>query len=246
MDARTIAAYDHAPDRYADDWDRQPPPHDLLELVHRHFRPGPTADVGCGSGRDAAALDARGFDVVGIDASPGLLAEARRRHPAITFVEGTLPDLAQLPDGHFENVLCETVIMHLPNAEIPGAVTRLMAILRPGGALHLSWRVTIGADERIDGRLYSAFAPNLVGDALTGATVLHDREGTSVSSGRVVHRIVVRKVDGDHATTGSPGRHEARHADGWRHSESWVFGRVADVHAKPMHISSEDPSPHVT
>jgi ubiquinone/menaquinone biosynthesis C-methylase UbiE len=106
-----------------------------------------------------------------------------------------LPDLAGVSDASFENVLCETVIMHLPAADIPAAVRRLTRLLRVGGTLYLSWRVTVGKDIRsTDDRLYSAFPAALVLDALEEAEVLHDSEETSQSSGRLVHRVVVRRT----------------------------------------------------
>ena len=53
----------------------------------RFFRPGrPTADIGCGSGREVAWLSAHGFPaVVGYDPSTGLLSQARARYPHLTF-----------------------------------------------------------------------------------------------------------------------------------------------------------------
>jgi SAM-dependent methyltransferase len=194
VDPTTIDAYDLAPEGYASEWDDQAPPGDLHDLLLRHLRPGPTADIGCGAGRDTAWLVDQGFDTVGFDASEGLLAEARRRHPAITFRRSVLPGLAGIADGSFRNVVCETVVMHLAVSEIPAAVERLLAILRPGGTLYLSWRVTEGADVRLgDGRLYSAFPASLVTAALDGAVLLHDSEGASASSGRTVHRLVAAK-----------------------------------------------------
>jgi SAM-dependent methyltransferase len=194
VDRRTIEAYDREPGRYAEDWHRQPAPGDLHELVKLYFRPGRTADVGCGSGRDTAWLSSEGFDVIGYDASPGLLAEARRRYPYLTFLKAELPELNEIDDKSFENALCETVIMHLRTANVALSVRRLLAILRPGGTLYLSWRVTQEAESRSDDdRLYSGFPASLVLDALGGATVLHESEETSASSGKRVHRLVARR-----------------------------------------------------
>ena len=90
--------------------------------------------------------------------------------------------------------------MHLSPSEIAPAVARLMAILRPGGVLYLSWRVTRDADQRDGhGRLYAAFEPAVVRDALGGAAVLTDGETVSASSGKAVHRVVVRKDAGGRA-----------------------------------------------
>jgi len=194
-DSETIRAYDEGAAGFAREWeDDQAPPDDLRETVGRFFSAGPTIDVGCGSGRDTAWLAEQGFDVIGVDAAAGLLAEARRRHPGVRFEKDALPGLETLAAGAFANVLCETVIMHLPPELIPGAVGRLMELLRPKGVLYLSWRVTEGASKRdAAGRLYAAFEPATVTDALSGAEVLFDERRVSASSKKVVHRIVARR-----------------------------------------------------
>lgn len=193
-DRETLAAYDAAAADYAADWHDQPAPADMHALLTEHFRPGPTADLGCGSGRDTAWLAAQGFAVTGYDASEGLLAEARRRYPDLDFRAAALPDLAGLPEGGFVNILCETVIMHLPRADIVPAVRRLAALLAPGGTLWLSWRITPDSDRRDEaGRLYTAFDPAPVRDALAGMAVLFESAGDSASSGKPVHRLIVRQ-----------------------------------------------------
>jgi SAM-dependent methyltransferase len=193
MDAPTVGAYDSAAAAFAAEWAAQPPPTDLQDSVRRFFSPGPTADIGCGSGRDTAWLADNGYEPVGYDASRGLIDEARRRYPALAFTYAELPELAGIPQ-RFVNVLCETVIMHLPPGAISRAVTRLMEIMLPGGTLYLSWRVTEAADRRDEsGRLYAAFDPELVLASLSGSAILLDEQRASLSSGKIIRRIVARK-----------------------------------------------------
>jgi SAM-dependent methyltransferase len=193
MDRDTLAAYDAAAAAYAREWHEQPAPADLHAIVRRWFRPGRTADIGCGSGREVGFLAACGFDVIGYDASDALLAEARARYPGLPFERAILPELAGIPAGVFQNVLCETVIMHLPREQIAAAVRRLGALLKPGGVLYLSWRITRGPDVRDAGRLYTAFDAGLVRGALEGATLLLDEQAVSVSSGKAIHRMVAQR-----------------------------------------------------
>jgi SAM-dependent methyltransferase len=195
MDRKTLAAYDSGAAGFARDWHEQPPPADLHALVRRFFRAaGRTADIGCGSGREVAFLASSGFGAVGYDASDALLEQARTRYPKLEFKAASLPGLAGVPDSSFDNVLCETVIMHLPRDLIAPAVGRLLGILKPNGMLYLSWRVTDGTDQRDPvGRLYTAFDGDLVRAALTGAVVLLDDEPVSLSSGKKIHRMVARK-----------------------------------------------------
>jgi ubiquinone/menaquinone biosynthesis C-methylase UbiE len=194
MDKKTLGAYDHAAEAFAKDWHEQPPPTDLQSAVRQFFKPGPTADIGCGSGRDTAWLNNNGFPAVGYDPSEGLLAEARRRYPHVRFQHAALPDLPGIADDSFTNVLCETVIMHMQAGAISLAVRKLIAILESGGTLYLTWRVTEGADLRDDhGRLYAAFDSSLVLQAIPAENVLLNEKVTSASSGKMIHRVVARK-----------------------------------------------------
>jgi SAM-dependent methyltransferase len=194
MDQRTLTAYDLDAHAFATDWESQPTASDMHAVIKRFFKSGPTADIGCGSGRDAAWLSHAGLPTIGYDPSEGLLAEARRLHPRIRFHRSSLPELHGIANGSLTNVLCETVIMHLRPALITPSVQKLTAILKSEGTLYLSWRVTDGADKRDEyGRLYTAFDPGLVLQALANAEVLLDEQSASVSSGKLIRRIVARK-----------------------------------------------------
>jgi len=57
MDQETLSAYDAKAASFAQDWHDQPAPSDLHAVVKRYFRPGATADIGCGSGRDVASTE---------------------------------------------------------------------------------------------------------------------------------------------------------------------------------------------
>jgi SAM-dependent methyltransferase len=141
-----------------------------------------------------AWLNANGFPAVGFDASDGLLAQARSRYPDLNFSWAELPALRGLAANSYDNVLCETVIMHLDRAKIAPAVRRMLDIVKPDGIFYLSWRVTEDADQRDKyQRLYAAFDAALVRAELTAATPLLDEEVVSASSAKKIHRIVVRK-----------------------------------------------------
>jgi SAM-dependent methyltransferase len=176
MDPLTIATYDgKAADFAAAQRDKVPAA--LRQLLKAHFRPGaPTADIGCGSGRDTAWLVANGFPTVGYEASAGMLAEARRAYPALDLRLGALPDLAGVVDQCYQNVLCSAVVMHLPSASLPAAVAELARVTAPTGRLVLTYRASETNEPReADGRLYSPIsAGELAGlCAAVGLCVLH-------------------------------------------------------------------------
>jgi 2-polyprenyl-3-methyl-5-hydroxy-6-metoxy-1,4-benzoquinol methylase len=196
MDRTTIETYTNGAAGYADEWANQPAPDDLYARLSQYFRPqGRTVDIGCGSGRDVAWLNANGYPTVGYDASEGLIAEAALRYPQYAFGQATLPELSGVPEESFDNVLCETVIMHLPAAQVEAACGRLVGLLKPGGVLYLSWRVT-EADSTRDaaGRLYSAFEPSLVTGALASMTIALSEDTVNQSSGKRVQRIVAMRA----------------------------------------------------
>jgi SAM-dependent methyltransferase len=193
MDRQTLEAYNAAAASFAQDWHEQPPPSDLHEIVRRFFKAGVSADIGCGSGRDVAWLIDNGFPAIGYDPSEGLLNEARTRYQQLEFATAALPELTSIPDNAFENVLCETVLMHLERGSIVAAVHRLIAILKPGGTLYLSWRVSETDHRDQHGRFYAALDRKLVADALAAETLLLDEQVVSKSSGKIIHRIVARK-----------------------------------------------------
>ena len=202
MDRLTRAAYDKDAAAFAKDWHEQPAPVDLHEIVARFFiKGGISADIGCGSGREVAWLNANGFPADGFDASEGLLAQARSRYPNLSFAWAELPALRGIAVNSYDNVLCETVIMHLDRARIAPSVRRMLDIVKPGGVFYLSWRVTEDADQRDQHkRLYAAFDAAVVRAELDAATPLLDEEVVSASSGKKIHRIVVKKS----ARTGMP------------------------------------------
>ena len=159
MDRETLAAYDAQAAAYAAT-QRAKTPAALYRLIERVFVPGaPTADIGCGSGRDTAWLVAHGFPAIGYDASPGMLAEARAAYPTLDLRRAALPGLEEIPAGAFTNVLCSAVLMHLPAEAIEAALAALCRIVAPGGRLLITYRASEIDDPREpDGRLYTPIA----------------------------------------------------------------------------------------
>lgn len=87
-------------------------------------------DIAAGTGTSSAALARSGAEVVALDFSAGMIAEGRRRHPGIEFVQA---DAERLPfdDGSFDAV---TISFGLRNVEHPQvALAEMFRVLAPGG-----------------------------------------------------------------------------------------------------------------
>ncbi|MET8101535.1 class I SAM-dependent methyltransferase [Streptomyces sp. NPDC005236] len=103
--------------------------------------PAKVLDVGAGTGRDAAALARRGYEVVAAEPVGELRQVAQRLHPGedVCWVADALPALSRL-EGTFEVVLLSAVWMHLPPPQREQAMQRLAVLLEPMGLLVVSLR----------------------------------------------------------------------------------------------------------
>ena len=91
---------------------------------------GRTLELGCGEGRVVRDLAERGHSVVGVDASPTLVAAARELDPTGEYLVG---DAAALPfeDGSFDLAVAYNSLMDLDDLET--TVSEVWRVLRGGG-----------------------------------------------------------------------------------------------------------------
>jgi SAM-dependent methyltransferase len=116
--------------------------------------PACVLDIGAGSGRDAAWLASRGFDVVAVEPAAGMVREARRLHAetAIHWVEGdSLPGLEQtLRRGQaFDFILLSAVWMHVPVQQRTRAFRKIISLMKPGARLAMTLRHGPAADGQV-------------------------------------------------------------------------------------------------
>ncbi len=113
--------------------------------------PPDVLDLGCGIGRLTAALAPRCRSVVGLDVSAGMVAEARRRHPALRFAQTDGQGL-DWPAQSLDLVLAVDsfpYIVQNGTATVAAVLSGAALALRPGGALvvlNLSYRGDDAAD----------------------------------------------------------------------------------------------------
>ncbi|MFE9959999.1 class I SAM-dependent methyltransferase [Micromonospora sp. NPDC005299] len=94
-------------------------------------------DAGCGTGRVAAALAARGHTAVGVDADPVLIDAARADHPGPRFLVADLAefDLAAQdePEPFDAAVVAGNVMAFVAPGTERAVLTRIAAHVRPDG-----------------------------------------------------------------------------------------------------------------
>lgn len=112
--------------------------------------------VGCGTGEHSARLEARGFDVTGVDRYEAMVERARTKSGA-EFTFDRLPDLSV--DGSYDLVWAPfTVVNHLPPDEF-GASVRSMADRLSGGGLLVVDTISV-PDEETPPRLRAYEGPD--------------------------------------------------------------------------------------
>lgn len=122
--------------------------HDLLARAHQPR--ASVLDAGCGTGRHAAALIAKGHRVDLADASRELLARASERCPG---ARALLVDLCALDlRREYDAVACRGVLNDMTtDEERESVIASLTTCLRPGGLLFLDVREAEASRLRADG-----------------------------------------------------------------------------------------------
>jgi 2-polyprenyl-3-methyl-5-hydroxy-6-metoxy-1,4-benzoquinol methylase len=118
-------------------------------------------DVGCGVGRWSTLLAGRGGIVTGMDLSPTMIAEAKRRaneQGVASQCRFLVQDLAQLDAGEkFDLIIGVTVLQHILDPEaLRSAIRRMADHLAPGGRMVLLEAAPTNIEERCDTTVFRA------------------------------------------------------------------------------------------
>jgi SAM-dependent methyltransferase len=143
---------------------------DFLEQELEHDRARTVLDIGCGTGRHAIELAARGYQVTGVDLSEAQLARAREKAVAagvsVGFRQGDARELAF--DGEFDLaiMLCEAAFPLMETDEMNYRILQgACRSLKPGGKLVLTTLnalfplARVGQQSEGEGPDFSGFDP---------------------------------------------------------------------------------------
>ncbi|TWF53058.1 class I SAM-dependent methyltransferase [Neorhizobium alkalisoli] len=119
-------------------------------------------ELGCGNGRDSAAMIARGFSVTPTDGVPEMAEEASRRL-------GVAVDVLRFEDiesvSAFDGIWANACLLHVPRANLAGILSRIHRALRPSGVFYASFKA--GEAEGFDalGRFFNYPSREWLGNA---------------------------------------------------------------------------------
>ncbi|WP_052813175.1 class I SAM-dependent methyltransferase [Desulfonatronum thioautotrophicum] len=142
--------YTHAPHTYhAQTFPLDPSP--FLAPLTRHVpAPAHVLDVGCGSGRDLLWMKQRGYNLLGLERSPGL-AKLARTHAGCEVL------CADFDSFDFTTLSVDALILigalvHVPKDRFPATLSRILQALKPGGPVLLTMKQGKGMSTAGDGQ----------------------------------------------------------------------------------------------
>jgi SAM-dependent methyltransferase len=130
--------------------DGKPFDRDFLDrFAARLIGQGVVCDMGCGPGHVARYLADRGVTMIGVDLSPGMVAQAAALNPGILFYVGDMLKLDEADDT-WAGIVAFYSIIHVPPQEIVAALREMGRVLRPGGLLALAFHIGQGEALRVE------------------------------------------------------------------------------------------------
>jgi SAM-dependent methyltransferase len=108
---------------------------ELVEQVTRVFAPdgGTLVEIGAGTGAMALPLSRKGYDILAVDTSDGMLARLKDKCPAIRTLNADASSVLPIEPQSVGCVLISQALHHIPDKT--GVIVEARRILRPGGML---------------------------------------------------------------------------------------------------------------
>ena len=149
-DPETLAFYEREAQAYAGQAGE--PSRHLAPFLDRLRPAARILELGCGSGRDAAVMIARGFEVEATDGSPALAlqAEGRIGRPVRVMLFEAL-DAQEAYDAVWANAS----LLHIPQDALAGVLGRVHRALRAGGDFWATYKAGEGGGRDRLGRYFN-------------------------------------------------------------------------------------------
>ena len=101
------------------------------------------ADIGCGTGEYAQMMAARGYQVIALDLSNGMLVQARGK--GVRSLAQADVRCLPLASASVHGCFLSASLLHLPRAEAPWALDEIRRVLQESGIAFLSVKVGNGS-----------------------------------------------------------------------------------------------------
>lgn len=128
----------------------------LLRMMYL-YRVSPSASIaelGCGTGTMTGLLVEEGLDVMGLDISSDMLAEARKKYPDISFLEADMRDF-KLPEKKDVIVsICDSINYVLTTEDLVKTFSSVRENLNEGGIFIFDLKTKFFFENALDGRTY--------------------------------------------------------------------------------------------
>jgi SAM-dependent methyltransferase len=118
---------------------------DLIESLLGETGGSRVLDAGCGTGRVAIELAARGFSVTGMDLDERMLSAARAKAPELRWILADLSEASAHLDSEFDVVaLAGNVMIFVARGTEATVISQLASQLAPGGLFVAGFQLTTG------------------------------------------------------------------------------------------------------
>ena len=126
--------------------------HQLDAFLDRLPAGAAVLELGCGGGRDAARMKARGFAVDATDAAPAIVARANQ---AFDLAARVMAFHELEAEAAYAGVWAHASLLHAPRTALPDVLARIHRALAPGGWHFASFKLGEGEGRDLLGRLHN-------------------------------------------------------------------------------------------
>ena len=150
-------------------------------------------DLGCGAGRDVAALENRGCHVIGADLSIGLLREAERRVSG-NFIQADMR-IVPFASAQFDGVWMCASLLHIPRRQAAAVMAQVYRVMGWGSVLYIAVKQGNGENwqDRDAPRFFTYYQPNEIVNTIQNAGFSIEASWKEKTLGRDWVNIIARK-----------------------------------------------------
>lgn len=138
-----IADYDDIAKEYAEEFFYDTSDNKYIDAFLQSLDGIKILDVGCGNGKDCKYISEKGFEVIGIDLSVGMLAIAKEKVPNGKFEVMDIADITY-PENSYDGIISNCSLFHIPSEELPKTLESFARVLKPNGKLLLILQEGLG------------------------------------------------------------------------------------------------------